>query len=165
MRATLTVTASEGHNGSCKVVLKVWDVPRAELRKIAAACDQSKGPLRSLSILDDAAGIVCNFKDCSVTLVKPANNLHGLQSRFETLLGKSLTYRLRNLQAAARRLAGGGDHTPQEDRLEGYPVADLVEQLHQATRNTAAASVPAGQQQGRKARRKDKRTGTVLATT
>lgn len=132
MRATLTVTASDDLSGFCKVVLKVWDVPVPEMSLLLRECNQTDGPLRSRTLLDDAVDMVCHPQERSITLVKPAVDIHGLHSRFEGVLGKSLSYRLTALQTSARRLANDGDWTPQREELHGHLVSEFLANLNYA---------------------------------
>lgn len=137
MRATLTVSAPEGPSKPCKVTLKLWDVPRPLLRKLMATCDDHSDGLHRRELLDGAVDVVCKPEDRSVTLVKPSSEIHGLQARFEDLVGKSLAYRIRPLQDAARRCATEGHPTTQEGNLEGCSPSAIFDTIYQAA--TAAA--------------------------
>lgn len=154
MRATLTVVASEGPNKPCKVTVKLWGIARKQLRQVAAECDNHNGSVHRRAILDDAVDVVCNFDERSLTLVKPASDIHGLQARFEALVGKSLAYRITSTQDRARKLAAADDLTPQEGNLEGCSVDQIFAAILGATR---AAAQPATRSTAKQ--RKPKRRG------
>lgn len=142
MRATLTVSAPEGPNKPCKVTLKLWNVPRPLLRKLAAACDGHSQGRHRRELLDGAVDVVCKPKDRSVTLVKPSSEVHGLQARFEDLVGKSLAYRIRPLQDAARRCATEGHPTTQEGNLEGCSPSAIFDTIYEAVVAAAHSTQP-----------------------
>lgn len=140
MRATLTVSAPEGPSKPCKVTLKLWDVPRPLFRKLTATCNERDGELRWRRLLDDAVDIVCKSGERSVTLVKSPSEIHGLQARFEKLLGKSLAYRIAPLQDAARRNAAEGQPTTQEGNLEGCSPDDIFGIIYQTAVDAAKST-------------------------
>jgi len=161
MRATLTVSAPEGPSRPCKVTVKLWDVPRPLLRRLARVCDNQEGAIYRRGLLDEAVDVVCNSSDKSVTLVRPAADIHGLQARFEELVGKSLAYRMRPLQDAARQCAADGRPTTQEGNLSGCSVEDLFNAIYQAAANAAAPAQPVTKKQRKP---KKKRRGVQVAT-
>lgn len=162
MRATLTVSAPEGPNKPCKVTLKLWDVPRPLLRKLAVTCDDHQGGLHRRELLDGAADIVCRFEDRSVTMVKPSREVHGLQARFEALVGKSLAYRIAPLQEASRKCATEGSSTTQEGNLEGCSPEAIFDTIHRAS--IAAATAQSAERKQRRPKNKKKRRGLQVAT-
>jgi hypothetical protein len=156
MRATLTVSAPEGPSKPCKVTLKLWDVPRPLFRKLTAMCNERDGDLRWRRMLDDAVDIVCKSGERSVTLVKSPSDIHGLQARFENLLGKSLAYRIGPLQEAARKCAVEGQPTTQEGNLEGCSPDDIFGIIHRAAVAAANPTTSATKKQ-RKSKRQQPR--------
>jgi hypothetical protein len=162
MRATLTVAAPEGPNKPCKVTVKLWDVPRALLRKLADVCDNREGSTYRRELLDGGVDIVCNFLEKSVTLVKPSSDIHGLQARFGALVGKSLVHRMAPLQEAARKCAADGKLTTQEGNLDGCSVDDLFNSIHLAAA-AAAKPVLAPDKKQRRPKKKRRTDNPVVA--
>jgi len=162
MRATLTVSAPEGPTKPCKVTLKLWNVPRPLFRKLTAVCNERDGDLRWRRLLDDAVDVVCKSGERSVTLVKSPSEIHGLQARFEKLLGKSLAYRIAPLQEDARRCAAEGLPTTNEGNLEGCDPHDILDVIYEAAVAAANPTEPARKKQ-RKSKKARGRTQVVAA--
>lgn len=161
MRATLTVSAPEGPTKPCKVTLRLWDVPRPLFRKLTATCNERDGDLRWRRLLDGAVDIVCKSGERSVTLVKSPSELHGLQARFEKLLGKPLAYRIAPLQEDARRCAVEGLPTTQEGNLEGCDPSDIFDVIYEAA---VVAANPAEAVAKKQRKPKKKRRGVQVTT-
>ncbi|HJP96116.1 MAG TPA: hypothetical protein VJ843_01960 [Candidatus Saccharimonadales bacterium] len=120
-------------------------------------CASHEGDVYRRGLLGDAVDVVCDFSDRSLTLVKPSSDIHGLQARFEELVGKPLAYRIATTQDQARKRAAADDLTPQEGNMEGYSAPELFATILHAVRAAAQPAPQADVKRPRKPRHRRSR--------
>jgi len=100
-------------------------------------CDVKDGSVYRRGLLGGAVDVICDLSARSLTLVKPSSDVHGLQARFEALVGKPLAYRIASTQERVRQLVAADNLTPQEGNLEGCSIEELFVTILRATREAA----------------------------